>query len=309
MNQELQPTAKQELTPTERAIAKAKQQLGQNRMPLVPSLKLQNKGSTAVEGVKEGEFFVTWREKKDDGKFEDVAVALGAHPEIVILQRLYSYSWYRKESAGKPGRLMAWTNEIESFWPEKPDGTPQTVYLMVNPDNASAPHVEFRGNYQEFKSHKEANYKDRDGDNLLKFKNVLYVYLDVPGHDDKKVFRFFIGNSSVTGVPDGAKTGDYKNPEPQSLLSFIAGLQSSEPNVFFGTKCRLGSRLKSGGIEYYLTTFDKVGPVENLDLMADYYMKLGSYLTMREAQEFESAPTKATEVRKTAQQELDEVDL
>jgi hypothetical protein len=281
----------QQITPEQReqARARAMAEVQERQSTFLPTLKLKNVGGDAIEGVKDGEYFVTFQEEDDDGNKKKRVISVGANPAITIIKRLYTYSWYREAKGETPARLMAWTNELEAFTDIKPNGERQEVVLVDNSQISGSgvdePKIVYDGNYKGFKEYKDQNYRDRDGDNLLKFRNVLYVYLPVDG-TDKCVFRFYVSNASVTGVKDGAKSGDYKNPEDGSLLKFIESVQASEHGILYGTKAKLGSRYKSGGIPYYLATFENAGPVANVDQMTDLYIQLETYLIAKFENDF-----------------------
>lgn len=268
-------------------MSHARREIGRQRLPSIPGFKLSNKGSK--DDVPEQHFYLSASKKNDQGEFEDQIIDVGTEPVITILHRRYSYSWYRKENKAKglPGRLMAWTNEIEGFGPD------QRVMLVNNREEGVDPFIEYDGDFQGFKAHQNSHYQGPDGRTLLKFRNVLYVWYYHPERE-RHLYRMFIGNSSVTGVPRGAEQGDYKNPEPRSLLKFIETLRTSEPGgVLFGSKCKLGSHLQTGGIEYYITEFENAGPTPENELrdMASVYARLIVALSQRFESEFLSLPT------------------
>lgn len=260
-------------------VAKARSEVGTERLPPISTMKLVNKGSKVedLDGKKipEQHFYLSYIDDSEGTK--KINIAIGKHPEVVIIKRRYSYSMYSKTE----DRLIAWTNEIDEFTQQ------QEVRLINNLGNQ--PYTEFAGNYFDFKEYKNQNYVSRDGRQEMKFRNILYV-LFPNEFTEKKIFRLFIGNSSVTGVPDGEIQGDYKNPEPKSLLDFATQVRASEPNVFFGTKCRLGSKYHEGEIDYYITLFEPVGPVENFQEMAQLWFELSNQLEEREKIEFSRFP-------------------
>jgi hypothetical protein len=276
------------------ALKQAKGEIAERNTVVLPTLKLKAVGGDAVEGVKEGEYYVTFKDKNDAGEDITRNIPVGPNPVVNIIKRLYAYSWYREENKAKalPARLMAWSNEIESFNNFKNDGNKQEVVLVDNPDGAEQPMIKYFGNYRGFKDILEKEYTDREGRKLLKFRNVLYVYLPVAG-TDKCVFRFFVSNSGVTGVKDGQDSGDYKNSEPMSLIRFIESIHSSEQNVLFGTNCKLGSRLHTGGKAppYYIPQFENAGPSDKFDALTDLYIRLDMFINAKFEADFGNMQT------------------
>lgn len=264
----------------QKLLAQAKQELGGNSRPFIPQLKLSTYGSKTE--IPKGHFYLVVQEEVD-GEKERKEIDIGENPDIIIMKRMYAYSRYSKAK----DRLLNWTNEIEGFSEE------DIVYLV----NAAKgrPYLEFRGSYPEFRDYKQANYYDADeGRSKLSFTNVLYVYVEHPD-TDKRIFRFFVRNSSVTGIPEGEQQGNYDKPEPDSLQAFIEGMQKSDPGVFFGTICKLGSKDRGGGdIPFKIVTFENAGPVADLSYMLKLWHALNKALRIRFKDDFESLPSEPT---------------
>src|SRR3990167_674243 len=262
-------------------LSRARTEVGIDRLPFIPVMKLSNKGNQSIKisehetiDIPEQHFYISYVEENQDEGTAKRVIDIGENPEVVIIKRRYSYSFYSKTE----DKLVAWTNEIDQF------SLLQEVRIINN--FGDAPFTEFLGTYFQFKKYKNDKYISKDGRQELRFRNILYIYF--PNEfTDKKIFRLFVGNSSVTGVPEGEIQGSYKKPEPQSLLDFAKKVSVSEPNVFFKTKCRLGSKYHAGDIDYYMITFEPCGNVENFDEMANTWMKLTDELDIRFKIEFD----------------------
>lgn len=220
------------ITTTDRTniLAMAKSLRDGERPQQFPTLKMRN-SKNPTSSVKKGEFYTS---KIVDGK-EDIT-PLGANPHVVILHRRYSYSYFNKETE----KLEAFTNEIDGFHPN------QKVDLTIIAPGGSKTLQSFM--WPEFKQWKA---QDEELGKKLTFKNIMYCVLGDPKPEN--VCRLFVSNASVTGVKDGEKTGDYKNPLLGSFTEF------SKMFTYSGTEycmsvCELGSQWLETN-EYYLVTF------------------------------------------------------
>lgn len=255
-------------------LAMAQQEMGGARRHFFPKLKISGKGTKTK--IPEGHFYVVVLDKEAENGVREIDV--GENPEILIMKRLYSYSWYSKAKE----KLLGYTNEFDNFTPED-----EVIYVNCS----SAPFAQFRGNYPEFKAYKDENlYDHEEQKSKLRFTNVLYVYLEHPD-TEVRVFKMMVGNASAAGIPEGEDRGDFKNPEPTSLIAFLEGTRKSDPTVFFGTKCRLDSYLKRGGIEYYVVTFENVGAVPDVARLSRLWFVIGKLIDERFKTEFLSLPT------------------
>lgn len=243
-----------------RYMQKARSQVAPPRssVPFFPQLKLCNSMSD-IDGVKKGEYFTVIEQKNDADEYEKAIDNIGKEPEIVILERRYSYSIYDQDLE----KMIAWTNELDGFSQDHP------VYVISNKDDG--PRLLTRASFPQFKANKEALESELGG--KFKFRNILYVYL--PSKD--KVFKMFVSNGSVTGIADTDKYGSYQNVQPGSFEDFKNYIvNASEPDQFFGTRCRLGSREHKKG--FLLMTFNAVGPVKDIEAMFRLYVGLNEYL-------------------------------
>ncbi len=232
---------------TQRALQHARSQVAGPRLPQIATIRMKNDKSDVKEFEK-GEYFIERSQKNEEsGETEKVRKSIGMNPEVSIIRRLYSYSFYSEAEE----RLMAWTNEFEGF-------TFNDIVYLINNEKTPT-RLEFHAPYQEFKAYAQEHYKDRSGKNLLKFKNVFYVWYE------GELFRMFISNASITGIPAEEKHGDYKNPQPGCFLNFEKTLLDEQglQRAYFEAKCRFGSKQKDGD-SFYIMTFENAGPPENI---------------------------------------------
>lgn len=254
-------------------LQELRSEVGGTRLPQYPKIAMVN-DKTDVGSLKnamrdsngqllKGQFY-TSDQIKDGDEYKTVNVSIGMNPEVVLLRRRYSYSFYSKTQK----KLLAWTCELDDF--------KQQVALVNN--SSGSPQLEFSGSFQDFKAYREKNYQDKEGKNVLKFRNVFYLMFNGLIH------RMFVSNASITGIPPGEDHGDYKNAQAGSFLLFekivaAAGMHFSERVL------RLGSQQKQGD-SYYLMTFADAG--ENLKIVEaiDLRQQLDIDLKKRFAQDF-----------------------
>jgi hypothetical protein len=249
-------------------------EVGGTRLPQYPKIAMVNDKSE-VKGMVKGEYYTSEQMKNDAGEYETITKSIGTNPEIVLLRRRYSYSFYSK----KQDKLLAWTCELDDF--------KQNVCLLNN--STGTPTLEFSGSFREFKTYADQKYRDQEGKNLLKFRNVFYVLFQ------GKVYRLFVSNASITGIPSGEDHGDYKNPQEGSFLLFEKLLQASQMH-YSERVLRLGSQLKEGD-SYYLMTFADAGENLNIveainlrqqldvDLRQRFKQDFGSFISQQAAQQ------------------------
>lgn len=193
-------------------------------------------------------------ESYDAAKREKTYRDIGSNPEVVILHRCYTYSWY-KEGAG----LMAWTSDIQEL--------SEFGFVTLFSKRSGEMKVEFQGRYKpDFKNYIDTTYvsKDIDGNvkKLMDFQCLLYV------HFEGAVYRMFVSRASMAGIAPGENTGDFKNPQPGSLKLFENSTRSQEMGGLPEWKCRLGSIfMKDMERPFYLRTFENIGPNDKLPTM------------------------------------------
>jgi len=238
-------------------------EVGSARLPQYAKIAMVNDKSE-VKGMVKGEFYTSEQVKNDAGEYETVTKSIGMSPDIVLLRRRYSYSFYSK----KQDKLLAWTCELDDF--------KQNVCLVSNASGTAT--LEFSGSFQEFKMFRDQKYTDQEGKNLLKFRNVFYVLFQ------GRVYRLFVSNASITGIPMGEKHGDYKNPQEGSFLLFEKMLQAA--GMHYSERIlRLGSAIKEGD-SYYLMTFADAGENLNIVEAIELRKELDADLRRRFAQDF-----------------------
>lgn len=229
-------TALTDLSPDELSILEADRQKMGGSMPSIPQIRLSNKDMTQAP---EGEYFTELYKGKD----EEPEIRLrGPNPEVTILYKTNTYSYYTKEAG-----LVAWTSDIHGFT------AMDDVTLFVKRDGKVS--VDFHGPYPSFKLHKE-KYVSRDEitgttKNLLKFKTVLYVLFE------GKPYKVFVSNASNAGV-DQDGNPSFESPQPLSLQVFNDMLWR-EKRAAYEFTVRLGSRLIESSKPYYIMTFENVG--------------------------------------------------
>ena len=240
-------------------------EVGGARLPQYPKISMVN-AKSEVRGMVKGEYYTSESVKNDKGEYETMTKSIGTNPEIVLLRRRYSYSLYSKSQ----DKLLAWTCELDNF--------DQQVCLVNNA--SGSPTLEFSGSYQDFKAYKDSKYRDIEGRNLLKFRNVFYVLFG------GRIYRLFVSNASITGIPAGEKHGDYKNAQEGSFLLFEKQLQAAQ--VHYSERIiRLGSQIKEGD-SYYLMTFADAGDNPNIAQAIEARQQLDADLRQRFAQDFGS---------------------
>lgn len=197
-----------------------------------------------VEGLTRGNYFI---ESYDGEKktYRDI----GPDPEIIILHRVFTYSYY-KEGEG----LKAWTNDIQGF--------SDTDFVQLYSKKSGMRDPEFSGTYKQFKIYAVQNYiahnMDGSTEKLLSFQNLLYVLFE------GKIYRMFVSNASAAGIAPGERGGDFKHPQPLSLLHFIETTREQPGKAVCEYICKLGSYFKDDVEQpFYIRTFENIG--ENPD--------------------------------------------
>jgi len=260
-------------TQAEQSLLKlARSKTGTARIPLPPSIKMINhKGE--IEGMEYGEYYIETQEKDDNNEYQKVRKSIGTNPEVILLLRLYTYAMY-SETENKP---FYWTNEFSDF--------KAMVYLINN--TIEQQYLQFSGSYPDFKKYKVENFTDKKGKSELKFKNVFYVSYE------NSIYRSFVSNASITGIPSGEKHGDYKEPQAGSFLKFEESLETTDDGfrqAFLEVNCKLGS-LKVEGEDYYLMTFENAGENKNLKANLKLFDEADKFVVLRTQAEFASLNT------------------
>lgn len=244
-------------------LSLARAQVGRPRLPDYPTLKMRN-AKSSLKDVEKGAYCIVRKVEKDGTMAEDIQ-AIDGNPELIILKRRYSYSYYDEEMDS----LVAWTNELDGFTPD------QTVKLARKGPNGKEIQT---FNWPKFKEWKKSDPLGQK----LGFKNILYVCLGLPKVEN--LARLFVSNASVTGVKDGEKTGDYKNPLPGSFIDFEKPLSWSGSS-YLERVCQLGSKWLDQN-EYYLMTFTDIGENKNIADTLPLFKLLMADLQMRYLQDF-----------------------
>lgn len=267
MTQEVQTTGERAvstLTPEQQEALKIARSLNKRTsLPSIPQIKVASPTSE-IQGVSPGHFYT---EVYDSELKRNVLTDIGVNPAVVILHRAYSYSYYDKAT----DKLIAWTSDIQGF------SSFDKVYLYSFTGEKAA--LEWDGGYPDFKKYIRAeftmeNKKTGKVENLMKFRNVLYVL------HGNQVYRMFASNSSVTGIAKDSNVPDYKKPQINSLIHFcdLAGVESGD-NAFFESICELGTELrKNDATQFYFITFRFAGPNPQLSGAIDMWNELHASL-------------------------------
>ena len=117
--------------------------MGGSKYPKIPQIRLSN---TDMKQAPEGEYFIEIYKGKDE---EPEIKILGPNPEIVILYKTSTYSYYTKEHG-----LVAWTSDIHGF------SALDRVTLFVKRDGKVV--IEKDAVYPEFKQYIQAKYTTVD---------------------------------------------------------------------------------------------------------------------------------------------------
>lgn len=173
-----------------------RKKMGGSQFPTIPLIRLANKD---MKQAPEGEYFIETRKGKDE---EPDIQPIGPNPEIVVLYKTNTYSYYTPEDG-----LVAWTSDIHGFGPMDH----VTLYRRKG-DKVT---IDFDGVWPAFKQHKEAKYEPIDPvtekkKKLLKYKTVLYVLFE------GKPYKMFVSNASSVGV-DANGNPSFDKPQPKSL--------------------------------------------------------------------------------------------
>jgi hypothetical protein len=229
------------LTPAELSELDAdRKKMGGSKYPKIPQIRLAN---TDMKQAPEGEYFIEVYKGKDE---EPEVRQLGANPEMVILYKTSSYSYYTKEHG-----LVAWTSDIHGF------SALDRVTLFVKRDGKVV--IEKDSVYPEFKKYIQEKYTIIDpvtGDSkkLLKFKTILYVLFEGEPH------KMFVSNASSAGVLDGNPSFDA--PQELSLQSYLDACWR-EKRAVYEHPVRLGSQYVESSKPYYIMTFEPLEPLDD----------------------------------------------
>lgn len=249
------------LSPERQAILdEARSQNKRAFTPRIPELRLTNK---EMETVPSGEYYL---QEYDSVERKKIITPIGANPEIVILRKATTYSYY----SDKLERLVAWTSDIYGY-SEYDD-----IVLFKN--DGATQFIEFKGSYPEFKAYSLKHYtitnpvEDRT-EKLLSFKTVLYVLYE------KKVYRMFVTNTGVAGVAAGEKRPAFGNPQPLSLTHFLDSVSDSSSGersaACCESICKLGSVfVDDTTIPYYMMQFTEATKKPDIEFVLDMYAQL-----------------------------------
>ncbi len=232
------------LSPAELSELQAdREKMGGSKFPQIPQIRLSNKD---MKQAPEGEYFIELYKGKDE---EPEVRQLGSNPEITILYKTNTYSYYTKEHG-----LIAWTSDIHGF------SAMDNVTLFVKKDGKAT--ISYEGAYPSFKQYMIRNFTQVDpitGDSkkLLKFKTVLYVLFEGKPH------KLFVSNASSAGVLDGLPSFD--QPQAGSLQSYLDYCWRSKMTIYEST-VTLGSRYIDSSKPYYIMTFEKGNPLNDAAL-------------------------------------------
>ncbi len=238
------------------ALAKMRKANAKPQISAMPEIKFKQ-SDKEMGDLSKGNYYLKTFEN-ETVKMKDI----GPNPEIVILHRAYTYSYYDEDAE----TLRAWTSDIDSF------DDFGTVYLFEKlPDGKVR--IEKEGSYQAVKpSIKSPKYQMTKGEkvkNLMKFQSVLYVLYE------GIVCRMFVSNASAVGIKEGEKFPDFDNPQLLSLEHFVSTTRGEEVSALSEFVCKLGSIYKKDStVPYYILTFENVGRNEDIALAVDTYPKL-----------------------------------
>ena len=231
-------------------LAAARQQNSRPQAVSYDSIKLKDSEKEVLDvdgnALPRGEWYI---ESYDSAKREKSYRCIGANPEIVILHRCYTYSWY-KDGEG----LMAWTSDIQDL------SEYGHVTLFAKKDGKVS--IEFQGRYKpDFKAYMDKNYvvadpKTGKPSKLLQFQNLLYVFFE------GNVYRLFVSNASAAGIAEGEKAPDFKNAQDGSLIKFIETTRGAEMDgALCEWVCKLGAVFRKEMTQpFYIRTFENAGP-------------------------------------------------
>lgn len=285
------------LSDRQRAVLEAARRQNNRQQPVsYDSIKLKDseKKVLDVDGkpLPRGEYYI---ESYDPASKSKTYRCIGKNPEIVILHRCYTYSWY-KEGEG----LMAWTSDIQSL--------DESGYVTLFAKQDGKMTVAFEGRYKpDFKNLIDAKYTSRSTDGktekLLKFQTLLYVMFE------GVVYRMFVTNASAAGIPMGEKGPDFKNPQPGSLIEFIE--KTTRGTEMAGSLpewvCRLGATFRDEMEQpFYIRTFENVGPNPELGKALDELDKLSQAVKSADATHRAAQERTAIASLKPAADALDE---
>lgn len=241
-------------------------EVGGKSLPIIPQIGMVNNMSD-VEGMSIGEYYIR-RSVEEDGERKTVYQSIGFKPELIILLRRYTYSRFSKSQ----DKLIAWTNELEGFSDD------DMVHLINN--KGEKPQLETSLPYPQFKSYINRTYRDDEGKMTLKFKNVLYVKYE------NEIYRMFLSNASVTGIPAGEDHGDYKNPQKGSFTAWERTLKAPEPQAYFFRTVKMGQS-EVQGKDYRLMTFEDLGMNDDAtrkQLLHDWHQLKRDLVTLQNIQ-------------------------
>lgn len=222
----------------------------------MPEIKFKQT-DTEVQGLTKGHYYLKTFEN-EEVKVRDI----GPNPEVVILHRAYTYSYYDEQAE----TLRAWTSDIDRF-------DDLTYAYLFEKDDKGTVRIIAEGSYPALKkSIKSPKYQVMKGDtvkNLMKFTNVLYVIFE------GQVCRMFVSVASSVGIAAGEKSPNFDQPQPLSLEDFVQTTRGIETQGLGEFVCKLGSIYKKDVTQpYYLLTFENIGPNGDLSTATQYYTKL-----------------------------------
>lgn len=252
-------TALSTLTPQQQAKLERDRSRASNQYPTIPQIRLANKDMTQAP---EGEYFIEVRKKDEESEIRDI----GKNPEIVILYKTVTYSYY--DDVNK--ELVAWTSDIHGY-----GDSPVTLFLKVKGKVT----IDFDGTYNEFKKYRtkfdiiDPISGDKKGSNLT-FKNVLYVLFE------GKIHKMFVSNASAVGMqPDGKPSFDKCQ---KNSMQYFTDMCWNDQKALYDFAVTMGAKLvrkhddgeavEAGAINakvpkpFYLMQFESVRPLQGEEL-------------------------------------------
>jgi len=222
--------------------------------PSLPQLKFAQE---QIGDIEPGNYYVS---KYDSDLKKSITMNIGPNPEIVILHKCVTYSYYDTET----NSALRWTSDIQGY------GDRDLVTLYNKGEKGRE--VEFQGTWREFKDYKTATYerenpvtKRKESD--LSFATILYALYA------GEVHRLILKNSAVAGIPEGERAPSFQKPQKLSLTHFL-DLAEINPgdNLYVKAVCALGSRFiadtqdddKKKPKPFYIMQFNYVGTNPNL---------------------------------------------
>lgn len=246
MEQSSSSTALSTLSPDLKLkLAQDRERQGGGQFPVIPQIRLANKDMTQAP---EGEYFIETKKGKDE---DPEITPIGKNPEIVVLYKTNTYSYFTKEDG-----LIAWTSDIHGF--SALDHVTLYCKKYDPATNETKVVIDFDGVWPDYRKHMEAKYTTQDPvtgkkTKLLKFKTVLYVLYEGKPH------KMFVSNASSAGVDDKGNPS-FDKPQPRSLQAFTDECWFDKRTTYeFG--CTLGSAFVQSSKPFYIMQF---GPFREL---------------------------------------------